>query len=219
MAVQPTETTPLVDNRETVQSQLSLSSLPSLSPLVNHIRLHGLQSLDQDPSLFHAPTASPPRQVSFKLLVLLRLYLLAKAPVGSVDKDVWEQWSKERASLLDAEELQTRATHIWEEFLRVSRSTQDIEECLWTPFPLEMGESLSVRGMSPIGCAPLYVRLILPDSVVDILKHPDAPPALVSHRLIILSLLHTWTHGKTLIPAGSLSRRILQRFSSVATPR
>lgn len=51
------------------------------------------------------------------------------------------------------------------------------------------------------------------------MKDPDAPPALVSHRLVILSLLHTWTHGKAINPAGSLSRRILQRFSSVATPR
>ncbi|KAI0257514.1 hypothetical protein BJV78DRAFT_1116630 [Lactifluus subvellereus] len=197
---QPTESTPLVTNRPTVQSQHPSSSLPPLTPVVNHIRLHGLQVLDQDPSLFLAPSASLPGQVSFKLLVLLKLYLLAKTPASSIGTDIWEQWSKERASLLDVEELQRRAVHIWEEFLDVSRSTQEIEECLWTPFPVEKGKSLSVR-------------------VVDVLKDLDAPPALVSHRLVILSLLHTWTHGKAINPARSLSRRILQRFSSVATPR
>ena len=56
-------------------------------------------------------------------------------------------------------------------------------------------------------------------SVVDILKDRDAPPALVSHRLISLSLFHTWTCGRAFMPASSLFRRILQRVHSVATPR
>jgi hypothetical protein len=153
--IDPTETTPLVNHRATVQSQLTPSSLPCLSPAINHVRLHGLQSLDEHPSLFLAPSASQAGQVSFKLLVLLQLHLLAKAPVASVGKDIWEQWSKERASLVDAQELQHRAVHIWEVFLHVSRSTQEIEECLWTPFPLEEGKSPSVRGMLRIGSSLL----------------------------------------------------------------
>lgn len=154
---QPTESTPLVTNRSTVQSQLPFSSQPPLAAVVNHIRLHGLQTLDQDPSLFLAPSASLPGQVSFKLLVLLKLYILSKTPASSAGTDIWEQWSKERASLLDSEELQRRAVHIWEEFLDVSRSTQEIEECLWTPFPVEKGKSLSVRGTSPIGCTLTHI--------------------------------------------------------------
>jgi hypothetical protein len=55
--------------------------------------------------------------------------------------------------------------------------------------------------------------------VVDIVKDPDAPPALLSHRLVSLSLSHTWARGIVVIPAESLFRRILQRFRSVATPR
>jgi hypothetical protein len=149
MAVQPTETTPLVNTRAPVHSQFSASS-PSISPLVNHIQLHGLQSLDEDPTLFLDPSISPVGQVSFKLLVLSQLYLLAKAPVGNTGNNIWEQWSKECTLSLDAEEFQRRAVHTWEEFLRVDRSTQEIEECLWTPFPLEQGKSLSVRRMLPI---------------------------------------------------------------------
>jgi hypothetical protein len=140
----------LVNSRAPVDSQFSASS-PSLSPLVNHIQLHGLQSLDEDPTLFLAPSIiSPAGQVSFKLLVLIQLYLLAKAPVDDTGKNIWEQWSKERALSFDAEEFQQRAVHTWEEFLHVDRSTQEIEECLWTPFPLEQGKSLSVRRMLPI---------------------------------------------------------------------
>jgi hypothetical protein len=58
-----------------------------------------------------------------------------------------------------------------------------------------------------------------PALVVDILTNPDAPPALVSHRLPSLSLSHTWTRGKIVIPAGSSFRRVMQRFRSVTTPR
>lgn len=53
---------------------------------------------------------------------------------------------------LDAEDLERRIIHVWEEFLEVSRSTQEIEECLWSPFALEEGKSLTVRGMFIIGC-------------------------------------------------------------------
>src|SRR6267154_65973 len=58
-----------------------------------------------------------------------------------------------------------------------------------------------------------------PISVVDILEDPDAPHALVSHRLITLSLSHTWTYGRAITPVSSFFRRSLQRFRSVATPR
>jgi hypothetical protein len=53
---------------------------------------------------------------------------------------------------LDAEDLERRIIHVWEGFLEVSRSTQEIEECLWSPFALEEGKSLTVRGMFIIGC-------------------------------------------------------------------
>src|ERR1019366_406282 len=84
-------------------------------------------------------------------------------------------------------------------------------------------------GGGQISYCPRYVPLsvtpeerlmpFFPISVVDILNNHDAPPALVSHRLIFLSLSHTWTCGRTLIPVSSLFRRILQHFRSVATPR
>src|SRR5258708_13623040 len=58
-----------------------------------------------------------------------------------------------------------------------------------------------------------------PISVVDILKNPNAPHVLVSHRLISLSLSHTWTCGRALIPDNSLFRRSLLRLRSVLTQR
>lgn len=140
---QPTETTPLILG----QTDNSSPTLPPLAPVVNRIRLHGLHLLDEEPSLFLSPPASVPAQVSFKMIVLLQLYLLAKVPQPTVGRDIWEQWSKERTSSLDSEDLERRCIMVWEEFLRVSRSTQEIEDCLWSPYPLEEGGSLSVRGM------------------------------------------------------------------------
>lgn len=87
---------------------------------------------------------------------------------------------------------------------------------------------VSVRfGGRKILYGPRYVHyrlhrkrvLYFPISVVDILKDHDAPPALLSHRLIFLSLSHTWTCGRVFVPASSLFRRILQRVRSAATPR
>ncbi|KAH9968924.1 hypothetical protein BC827DRAFT_1121794 [Russula dissimulans] len=204
---QPTESTPLILRRSSVHSQLSSHSLPplTLAPTVNHILIHGIETLDdEEPTSIFLPahSASLAQRTSFKMIVLSQLYILAKVPPVGAGADVWEQWSKlrERGPTLDAEDLQRRVVKVWEEFLDASRNTQEIEECLWTSFPLEEGKSRTVR-------------------VLDILKEPDAPPALVSHRFVSLSLTHTWTRGRSLIPTESLILRILQRFRSAATPR
>lgn len=198
-----TESTPLILRRRTVHTQLPSRSLPPVNPVVNRIRLywHGIQTVDEDPSLFPpSHICSLPQQIAFKMIVLSQLYTLAKTPSMGIRTDVWEQWSGERAASLDAEDLLGRIIRVWEEFLEVSRTTEEIEECLWSPFALEKDKFRTVR-------------------VVDILKGPDAPHALISHRLITLSLSHTWTCGKAVTPVGSFFRRSLQRFRSVATPR
>lgn len=216
----PTESTPLIVGCSTMDPQPSTSSLPSLTPVVNRIRLHGIRTVDEDLSLFPAHPASLAQQISFKMIVFSRLYILANAPVN-VDADVWEQWSRSRAPSLDAEDLQRRLIHVWEEFLEVSRNTQEIEECLWSPFALEEGRSQTVRGTFVIGCdgSASHPRPFSPISVVDTLKDPDAPPALVSHRFILLSLSHTWNRGRILIPTGPLFRRVLHRLRFIPTPR
>lgn len=148
----PTESTPLILRRSTVHTQYPSPSLPPLTPVINRIRHHGIQTVDEDPSLFPSHSASLSHQIAFKIIVLSRLYIQAKAPSIGIRTDVWEQWSGERAASLDAEDLQRRIVHVWEEFLEVSRSTQEIEECLWSPFALEEGKSFTVRGMFIIGC-------------------------------------------------------------------
>lgn len=140
---QPTETTPLIFNR----ADTSSATPPSLASVVNRIRHHGLQLLDEDPSIFLSPPASVIAPVSFKMIVLLQLYLRAKVPQPAVGRDIWEQWSTERTSSLDSEDLERRCMIAWEEFIRVSRSTQEIEDCLWSAYPLEEGGFVSVRGM------------------------------------------------------------------------
>ena len=221
---QPTESTPLILPRSTVHSQFSSHSLPPLTPAVNHILIHGIQTLDDEPTSLLPPahSTSLAQRTSFKMIVLSQLYMLAKVPPVGAGADVWEQWSKsrERAPILHAEGLERRVVQVWEEFLDASRNTQEIEECLWTSFPLEEGKSRIVRGSSPVGCVGSVSHSHpLSFLVLDILKNPDAPPAFVSHRFVSLSLAHTWTRGRALIPTVSLFLRILQRFRSAATPR
>ena len=209
-----TESTPLIPRHSTVHTQLPSHSLPPLTPVVSRIRRHGIQSVDEDPSLFPSQSASLSQHVAFKMIVLSQLYVLAKAYSTGARTDVWEQWSGERAASLDAEDLQRRIIHVWEEFLEFNRSTQEIEECLWSPFALEENKFHTVRGMFLIGCTQKRISVCcfcLPITVVDILKDPNAPHALVSHRLITLSLSHTWASGRAITPVRS--------FRSVATPR
>jgi hypothetical protein len=217
-----TETTPLILRRSTVHTHLPSHSLPPLTPVVNRIRLHGIHTVEEELSLlFPSHSASFSQQIAFKMIVLSQLYILAKTPSMGVRTDVWEQWSGERAASLDTEDLQRHIIHVWEEFLEVSRTTQEIEECLWSPFALDEDKFHAVRGMLLISCTrrASHFPPFSPTLVVDILKDPDAPHALVSHRLITLSLSHTWKCGRAVTPANSFFRRSLQRFRSVATPR
>jgi hypothetical protein len=211
-----TESTPLILRRSTVHAQFPSHSLPPLTPVVNHIRRHGMQSVDEDPSsLFPSQSASLPQHTAFKLIVLSQLYILAKTPSTGVRTDVWEQWSGERAASLDAEDLQRRIVHVWDEFIEFNRSTQEIEECLWSPFTLEGDKFHTVRRMFLIGRTrkasnfPSFFSI----SVVGILKDPHAPHDLVAHRLITLSLSHTWTRGRAVAVTP------VRSFRSVATPR
>jgi hypothetical protein len=143
-----TESTPLILRRSSVHTQLPSHSLPPLTPVVNRIRLHGIQTVDdEDPSVFLSHSASLSQQIAFKIIVLSQLYTLAKTPSTGVRTDVWEQWSGERAASLDAEDLQQRIIHVWEEFIEVGRSTQEIEECLWSPFALEEDKFHTIRGI------------------------------------------------------------------------
>jgi hypothetical protein len=154
-----TESTPLILRRSTVHTQLPSRSLPPLTPVVNRIRLHGIQTVDEDPSLFPSHRASLSQQIAFKIIVLSQLCILAKTPSMGVRTDVWEQWSGERAASLDAEDLQRRIIHVWEEFLEVSRSTQEIEECLWSRIALEEDKFHTVRGMFLISCTRRAISL------------------------------------------------------------
>jgi hypothetical protein len=156
-----TESTPLILRRSTVHNQHLSHSLPPLTPVVNRIRLHGIRTVDEDPSLFPSHSATLSQQIAFKLIVLSQLYILAKTPSTGVRTDVWEQWSGERAASLDAEDLQRRIIHVWEEFLEVTRTTQEIEGCLWSRFALEEGRFHTVRGMSFIGYTKEHLILIL----------------------------------------------------------
>ena len=152
-----TESTPLILRRSTVHTQHPSHSLPPLTPVVNRIRHHGIQSVDEDSSIFPSHPASLSQHIAFKMIVFSQLYILAKTLSMGVRTDVWEQWSGERAASLDAEDLQQRIINVWEEFLEFSRSTREIEECLWSPFTLEEDKFQTVRGMSPISCTKSHL--------------------------------------------------------------
>ena len=140
---QPTERTALLSERRTVSPSQSDYPLIVL-PIVNLIRSQGLHILDEHYAVFPTlPTIV--EQTSFQLVVLLQLYVLSqKANVAS--RDVWDRWSRERDAVNDASQIERRIDNTWTTFIEPGRSSQEIEDCLWSCFLVEDGKTHTVRG-------------------------------------------------------------------------
>ncbi|ETW87446.1 hypothetical protein HETIRDRAFT_99794 [Heterobasidion irregulare TC 32-1] len=97
---QLTERTALLSERRTVSP--SQSEYPhAVLPIVNLVRSQGLHILDEHYAVFPTlPTLV--EQTSFRLVVLLQLYLLSQK-TNFASRDIWDRWSKERdANLAEA---------------------------------------------------------------------------------------------------------------------
>ncbi|KAI0321697.1 hypothetical protein OF83DRAFT_1050784 [Amylostereum chailletii] len=193
----PTETTALLSHSRSLQDTPPITR-PSVSPVVNHLRAHGPHAFASATPLGYA-TLADSEQAAFRLIIYLQLYLLSKRPTLN-GQDVWEQWSAERVAETGASDFERLLLHTWSEFVERNRSGEEIETCLWTSFPLDDG-------------APRQIR------VVDMLNDPDGPTSFLSHRLVFISLLRTWNHGRALRPAPSALKRVIQILESKATPR
>ncbi|THH21456.1 hypothetical protein EW146_g89 [Bondarzewia mesenterica] len=138
----PTESTVLLGDRHSITPPVS-DVRPYVLPIVNSIHSRGFQYLEEEEALPSLPTIT--EETSFKLLVLLQLCLLCKRS-KFVGNDVWESWSKEQDAVNNVWRLERRILNTWTEFIEPGRSSKEIEECLWSAFPLEEGNSCLLRG-------------------------------------------------------------------------
>ncbi|OBZ79134.1 hypothetical protein A0H81_00733 [Grifola frondosa] len=116
-------------------------------------------------------------EAAFRLVVLLRLRSTLTVRPGFAS-NVWEQWSKEKSLDEDLEVVNGQIVHVWSTFLEIDRSVQEIEEALWSEYQVDSESCRSLR-------------------VVDLLAQEDSPPSILSHRIVVLSLLRTWIYGRS----------------------
>lgn len=82
---------------------------------------------------------------SFALIVLLKLRK-SRLNALSSPTDIWEHYSQQNSARDDVDILDERVKSIWSTFLAEYRTYVELEDVLWTPFPLDDHSRASVRG-------------------------------------------------------------------------
>jgi len=169
--------------------------LPPLDLTVERVRILEITQLDpSDLCPQELATCTAATRTAYALLVLLLLRTSGVEKSGST-QNVWEEWSIEQRTSRDGQQIGLLIISIWTQFLEDGRrSSRDIEDILWLEFLAEGGGHRFLR-------------------VVDLLND-NASDALLSHRLVYLSLSRTWKCGR--IMDGQSSMR---RFDALCTPR
>jgi len=104
-----------------------------------------VQAFLNNQSAFIPSFSSSAHEVAFKLVVLLRLFLILKKST-CLKEDIWEQWSEEQSAGLNEQVLESCIVRTWADYLDTERSDHDIEHVLWTSFPLEERKPAHMRG-------------------------------------------------------------------------
>ncbi|KAH9887319.1 hypothetical protein C8Q73DRAFT_260655 [Cubamyces lactineus] len=124
--------------------------------------------------------------------------------VGAGDKstqssrNVMTQWRNTTQLPVTIHDLDTLVLRVWAKSVEDSSTTEDVENVLWSAFPVNPSSTVTVR-------------------VIDFLADGDAPVDLSRHPLVYLSLTDTWNYGRhPLSPTTATLTRFLDRCG---TPR
>lgn len=212
----PTEVTALLDR---VRSP-DLPLVPSIAPTLAHVSTLDVQHITADDLCPHDLADAPSEvRVAYTLIVLFRLRQLRlhKRPRTN---NLWELWKELEENANDVELLDAHIASAWSLFVSEYHNAVEIEDALWIAFPEDHSrDSRRLRGkIRPSGGWPPTLTC---DSVVDFLYGEDSPKALVTHRLVQLSLLRRWKQGA--FPEDTFAsispRIILDRYDNLGTPR
>lgn len=144
----PSERTPLLADSEAGTAEaapIHPGARPPISVAVDHVKMHGLTELGTALTMITHMDAV--EKAAYELIVLLQLNALARRPAHvSRKKDVWETWSDETRDVAYKYQYETQALNAWATFSSQPRTTHELESCLWTPFPLEVGSAKMIRG-------------------------------------------------------------------------
>ncbi|KAJ6581263.1 hypothetical protein B0H19DRAFT_1114502 [Mycena capillaripes] len=191
------ETSPLLSRQLATGAAPSASeSFPSISAalllLGDHIDRGSIADLCP-------PNVDVCRETAFRLVILLELR--ARKLRHKPESDIWNGWKDKAANDKVIHQLDDRVINAWAVFLEEYRTTEEIEQVLWTSFPVSDDSSRQVR-------------------VVDLLN-ADCPSQLICGDVVIPSLANLWKNGPSSDAAARVNStsRIGLRYDALCTPR
>ena len=172
---QPTENTPLLSTSD--DAGTTFDALPAVNPVVAQLgadlRSTGSLALNVGDFPDWCPDTLPSdsQRTAFILVVLLNLLALRYNQATNHSGSVWEQWSTEKQDACDVTSLQREIVNVWNNFIGEFRTTGDIEDLLWSSFPLAEDGETCIRGLyiiSSSSCLVFFAQHICKLSISSI---------------------------------------------------
>ncbi|KAI0078944.1 hypothetical protein K474DRAFT_788914 [Panus rudis PR-1116 ss-1] len=178
-----TERTPLLPHARSPTNAPSQDDppLPPIEPTV--LRLLSDSILDVSLSEAWCPRELPSEDIktAFMLAVLLRLNVLINEAANSGlyrAGDLSQQLSEELNLASKLRNVEHAIDEIWDSYKRRRPSSAELEDVLWTAFPLKEETRLKTL------------------RVIDLLGGMYAPKHILAERFVYVSLLRTWKRGR-----------------------
>jgi hypothetical protein len=144
------ELTPLLNRVDNPQD--NPQTLPAISPVLARVSpYHEIPTND----LLPYPLSDQSTEMAFTLAVLLQLRHVEMQSFKAIS--AYERWFRTHLHTDNVETLEKQIIHVWTQFLDQYREVREVETVLWTQFPLEIGGSKTIRGLSII--CPVLCRL------------------------------------------------------------
>ena len=152
----PTERTPLLPSYGSdlgaEHTAENITSMPYVGTFASNIAAEDLPSYSVANLYPQALSSKPAAQKAFALCVLLHH---RKSIVGAGDKpvqssrDVLTQWRKTAQLPVSIHDLDTLVLRVWAESAVDGNTAEDVEEVLWSAFPVNPSSTVTVRGGRP----------------------------------------------------------------------
>ena len=130
----------------------NVTSVPYIGTFASNIAVEDLTSYSVANLYPQALSSKPAAQKAFALCVLLQH---RKSIVGAGDKpvrssrDVLTQWRKTALLPISIHDLGTLVLRVWTESAEDGNTAEDVEEVLWSAFPVNSSSAVTVRGERP----------------------------------------------------------------------
>ena len=146
-APRPTERTPLLPSHGSSQNvnRAEGNDLPHIGVFAANMSLEDLPTYSTE-NLYPQTLSSRPAQTAFALCVLLFYRKSIAGDKSARGRDVWTQWREKAQHFVGINDLDALALRVWTEFLEDDGTAEDVEEVLWSAYPIEPFSTVTVRG-------------------------------------------------------------------------